>query len=230
MKTKGCQIMLFSSLLFTAHKVIAKPNQAEAIADYNRGQYRSALQRFNQVKKEVPGDVTARYYAALCEQNLNLMTDARADYEWVARYGGEPLRSYALRGLATVSKMGGSAGYSSSQRGAAPPPAGATFPGGGGRPTSQAKVKKILEFYTTWCHVCKEFAPIFQEAQRHFRNVQFVSVNAEEDASLAHQYGVKAYPTLVYLDASGKVILNESGAPETLADFEASIVANGGEK
>jgi thioredoxin 1 len=226
MSSLFAKILLSLCLVALPVEALAAPSMAEAVAEYSHGQYRSALLQFNQLKKLTPNNVQVRYYAALCEQNLNLKTEARSDYEWVLSHGGEPLRSYAQRGLATIAKLGGGSGSSQTAMLSAEPEAAPTA----GKAAPKAKVKKILEFYTTWCHVCTEFAPIFEEGKKHFRDVQFVSVNAEEEVDLKQQYGVRAFPTLVYLDASGRVLLNQKGAPSTLVDFESTILEYGGEK
>jgi thiol-disulfide isomerase/thioredoxin len=69
----------------------------------------------------------------------------------------------------------------------------------------------VIFFETSWCHYCHEFAPQFDEARRKYQNkMDFQQMDAEHDgASLAQRYGVHSYPSLVYLDGSGKLLYNE---------------------
>ncbi len=79
-----------------------------------------------------------------------------------------------------------------------------------------SRVKKVIEFYTTWCHVCSEFADTFERTKAKYGGrIQFEQLNAEdpENSELKAKYNVKAYPTLIYLDASGTVLRRGEGAP-----------------
>jgi hypothetical protein len=52
-----------------------------------------------------------------------------------------------------------------------------------------------------------------------------VSLDGDDpkNESMKQKYNVQAYPTLVYLDGTEKVLKNESGAPASLEDFENQI-------
>jgi thioredoxin 1 len=221
----SCSLLVLPTMAQPALQAQAAPAGSSAIADYSRGNYRSALGKFNQGKAR---DANSRYYAALCEQNLNLITEARSDYTWVSTYGPEPLRTYARTGLTNLSKL--------SRRPVSTPPMLASFAAPSIASLSQhaapmassaSPVKKVMEFYTNTCPTCQEFAPVWQASQSHFKNVEFVSVNAQEETDLAAQYGVRQYPTLVLLDSRGKVLSSRAGAPRTVADFEKHLQAYG---
>lgn len=68
---------------------------------------------------------------------------------------------------------------------------------------------------------------MWSETQSKLRSVQFHRYNAEDssNAALVQKYNIHAYPTLVYLDSSGKVLLNRPGAPATSEGFMRSINA-----
>ena len=75
----------------------------------------------------------------------------------------------------------------------------------------------FLEFYTTWCGPCKLMdRDVFTHYETaHFLNDNFVNykVNAEQanGPDLATIYGVKSFPTLLFLDETGKVLLRHEG-------------------
>jgi len=76
----------------------------------------------------------------------------------------------------------------------------------------------FIDFYTSWCLPCKLMdEDVFTDkAFGDFMNQHFVSVkiNAEQGngPNLAALYGVKAYPTLLFVDLNGRVISRKEGA------------------
>ena len=84
---------------------------------------------------------------------------------------------------------------------------------------SQEDKPIFLEFYTTWCAPCKLMdKDVFTHRETaHFLNDNFVNykVNAEKanGPDLAMIYGVKSFPTLLFLDETGKVLLRHEGVP-----------------
>jgi len=75
----------------------------------------------------------------------------------------------------------------------------------------------FLEFYTSWCAPCKLMdKDVFTHRETaNFLNGHFVNykVNAEKGngPDLAVIYSVKSFPTLLFLDESGKVLLRHEG-------------------
>lgn len=70
---------------------------------------------------------------------------------------------------------------------------------------------KVVDFYTTWCGPCKALKPIFAELATQYSDVIFLSVDAERVNSVASQYGINGYPTVIILDNNNKVVFKESG-------------------
>lgn len=75
----------------------------------------------------------------------------------------------------------------------------------------------FLDIYTDWCMPCKEMdKDVFTDRRLgEFFNENFVSakVNAEKGSGplIADLYRVPGYPTLLFLDQSGKVLVQKSG-------------------
>src|SRR6187551_1861570 len=102
-RTKVCSFIALVSAFVIGSLAVAAPTAQEAINDYNTGKYLSCLQKLQALN--LKNNATSHYYIALCAQNLNRMTEAKAEYNWVITYGTEPLKSYAQKGLANLDKL-----------------------------------------------------------------------------------------------------------------------------
>lgn len=97
-----------------------------------------------------------------------------------------------------------------------------------------AKQKKIIfmDAYTTWCGPCKMLsAKTFPDkAVGEFFNKHFINVKMDmekgEGPNLAMKYDVKAYPTLLFIDKSGKKLHVKLGfvTPEVLIEEGKKVI------
>jgi thiol-disulfide isomerase/thioredoxin len=87
----------------------------------------------------------------------------------------------------------------------------------------KAKAEQKLIFvdaYASWCGPCKRMArDVFpQKKAGEFFNANFVNLKIdmekEENAEFAGKYPVGSYPTLMFIDDNGKVVMKEVGAKE----------------
>lgn len=101
---------------------------------------------------------------------------------------------------------------------------------------AMAKAKKenkvvFMDCYTTWCGPCKNLAKnIFtQKEVGDFFNKNFVNVKmdmeSEEGKPLSKKYQVKAYPTLLWLDADGNIQHSIVGGCDGKGLIEAATLA-----
>lgn len=75
----------------------------------------------------------------------------------------------------------------------------------------------MVEFYTQWCGFCKKVdAEVYTNAQviGEAQNFVNVKIDAEKYTVLAAKYGVKRYPTFLFLDVNGNEIGRQNGAPD----------------
>ncbi len=72
---------------------------------------------------------------------------------------------------------------------------------------SQSKDPVIVDFYSTRCGPCRTFAPTYDAwARRYGDHCKFLKVNAEHAPEVFNKYSIRAVPTLLLLEPSGKMI------------------------
>lgn len=92
----------------------------------------------------------------------------------------------------------------------------------------------VLNFWATWCLPCRELEPLLEQVGRQFENrsdVFFLAVNDDEDESRVKPYlqrekirmtvvfsdgldqllGIKAFPTVIVLDRTGRIVYRAQG-------------------
>lgn len=73
----------------------------------------------------------------------------------------------------------------------------------------------MVDFYTDWCGWCKKMdSDTFADARvaGALRDVISIKVNAEKEGeSVAEQYRVRGFPTLIFVSASGEVVEKVEG-------------------
>ena len=92
----------------------------------------------------------------------------------------------------------------------------------------------FVDFYTTWCLPCKLMdEDVFTDKElSEFMNDNFINykVDAEKGngANLALLYQVNVFPTLLFLDKNGRVLVRKEGAayPTELRDMAEEAMAN----
>ncbi len=82
----------------------------------------------------------------------------------------------------------------------------------------------FVDAYTAWCGPCKRMAKnVFpQKAVGEFYNENFICLKLDmekgEGPKFAREYGVRSYPTLLYIDGAGEVVHRAVGGKQP-ADF-----------
>lgn len=76
----------------------------------------------------------------------------------------------------------------------------------------------FIDVYTSWCGPCKMMAkgPFQEEKVGEVFNEKFINlkIDAEKDADgqfVSRSYGVRAYPTLLFINGDGKLVKNIIG-------------------
>lgn len=94
----------------------------------------------------------------------------------------------------------------------------------------------FVDCYTSWCGPCKRLASdVFTNKEvgdffnGHFINTKF-DMEVGEGVQLAEKYGVKAFPTLLYINAKGEVVHRTVGGMPAKVLLEQGILAMDPEK
>lgn len=73
----------------------------------------------------------------------------------------------------------------------------------------------VLEFYADWCAACRLVAPVVNRLKQKYQGkVEIKRLNTDDPATRpwAEKYEVRAIPTFVFLNKSGKVLEKAVGA------------------
>ena len=55
----------------------------------------------------------------------------------------------------------------------------------------------VIKFGAEWCAPCKTFEPVFKAVSSIYSNIEFLTVDIDEDSDTASLYGVRSIPTVV---------------------------------
>ena len=67
----------------------------------------------------------------------------------------------------------------------------------------KGKKPAIIDFYADWCGPCKTIAPILEELDTEFEDVDFYKVNTEEQNELAATFGIQSIPSILFIPLDG---------------------------
>lgn len=71
------------------------------------------------------------------------------------------------------------------------------------RPGHAVKRLTVLDFNATWCGPCRQLTPVFKDAAKKYKNIDFISVDVDQMPATAQAFGVQAVPTVVFLSPDG---------------------------
>lgn len=81
-------------------------------------------------------------------------------------------------------------------------------------PAPAGALPRLVDLGAKSCIPCKMMAPILEELKRDYAgrfDVEFVDVWVKENAVKAEEFGIRAIPTQIFFDASGKELWRHEG-------------------
>ncbi len=80
----------------------------------------------------------------------------------------------------------------------------------------------LVQFSSAFCQPCRATRRVLAHVARLVEGVAHVEIDAEARLSLVRRLGVRRTPTVLVLDASGRVVSTAEGQPRT-ADVIAAV-------
>lgn len=68
----------------------------------------------------------------------------------------------------------------------------------------------LVDFYATWCGPCKMLSKQLEQYEAEVDEVKVVKVNIDENHEMAAAFGVRAVPTIFYME-DGEVVERSTG-------------------
>lgn len=195
-------VMVFAVVSLSAADAAPSARDA-AVKTYKSKKYADAAALFQACIQANPNDDVSHYYLGLSYQQLKQLPQAQKEYEWVISSSSDAqLKAKAQVGLSNLAKLNGSASGANGNGNGAP------------AVTTTAAKPKVIEFSATWCGPCKRFAPTFDKVASMFSDkieIQKIDIDDKSTQDITEKYKVQAVPTIVFLDAKGRVVKNQLG-------------------
>lgn len=74
----------------------------------------------------------------------------------------------------------------------------------------------LVQFSTAFCQPCRATRRVLDEVSRQVAGVRHVEIDAESSLDLVRRLDVRRTPTVLVLDAEGRVVRRASGQPRTV--------------
>lgn len=66
------------------------------------------------------------------------------------------------------------------------------------------KKPTIIDFFASWCAPCKTIAPILEELDGEFDDIDFYKVDTENQPELAQTFQIRSIPSLLFIPMNEK--------------------------
>lgn len=90
---------------------------------------------------------------------------------------------------------------------------------------SAAGLPMVVDFYADWCPPCRQMKPLFDSfAEKYRGRIDFVSINVDDNPTLASAYKVESIPCFVFISSDGREVGRAVGMQDSNG-FEAAVAS-----
>jgi len=83
----------------------------------------------------------------------------------------------------------------------------------------------VIDFYADWCSPCKTIAPILEELDKEYVDIDFYKINTEEQNELAAAFSIQSIPSILFIPMEGQPQMAMGALPkETFKQAIAEIL------
>lgn len=61
----------------------------------------------------------------------------------------------------------------------------------------------IIKFETSWCSPCKSYSPIYEKVSLETLNVNFYTIDADDEPEIAQYFNIRSVPTTIFISKNG---------------------------
>lgn len=72
----------------------------------------------------------------------------------------------------------------------------------------------VIDFYADWCEPCKTIAPILEELDAEYEDIDFYKINTEEQVELASTFGIRSIPSILFVPVDGLPQMTTGALPK----------------
>ena len=62
----------------------------------------------------------------------------------------------------------------------------------------------VLKFGANWCSPCKSYTPIFENVSEEMKDVNFYSVDVDDEMEISNIFSIRSVPTTIIIGTDGK--------------------------
>ena len=62
----------------------------------------------------------------------------------------------------------------------------------------------IIDYFASWCSPCKTIAPILEELDGEYEDIDFYKVDTETEQELAAAFGIQSIPSILFIPMEGQ--------------------------